>query len=43
MADRRRKAYPRCVAESRKIERGPVIYGYGAPHQPAAAPVTSPS
>jgi hypothetical protein len=31
------------VVDSRKIERGPVIYGYGAPDQPAEAQVTSPS
>ena len=43
MADRRRRAFPRCVADSRKIERGPVISGYSAPDQPAKAQVTSPS
>jgi hypothetical protein len=31
------------VADRRQIERGPVIYGYGAPDQPAEAQVTSPS
>jgi hypothetical protein len=35
------KDFPPCVADGRKIERGPITYGYGAPDQPAAAPGTS--